>query len=127
MGLDMLEYLTTLSLMLLIVTNGMLVRGCFRIRDAIPAQGGEIAGRIDRTADLLDEVAQLIADLADAAPSSAIAQPPSGVGELLATFLNNRMNMGSEHATPQQEWEVHPPIDNPTPPKFQGGELDQHR
>jgi hypothetical protein len=116
----MLEYLTTLSLMLLIVTNGMLVRGCFRIRDAIPAQGGEIAGRFDKTNDLLDELAQLIADLSDGAGGGvpATAQTPGGFGDLLTMFLNNRMNMQRPDAgTTEQEWEILQANDDPTPQK----------
>ena len=117
----MLEYLTTISLMLLIVTNGMLVRGCFRIRDAIPAQGGEIAGRFDRTNDLLDELAQLIADLSDGGGSGvpATAQTPGGIADLLTMFLNNRMNMPRPDAsTTQQEWEILQAHDDPATPKL---------
>lgn len=124
----MLEYLTTLSLMLLIVTNGMLVRGCFRIRDAIPAQGGEIAGRFDKTNDLLDELAQLIADLSDGAGGGvpATAQTPGGLGDLLTMFLNNRMNMANEHGK-TQEWEIHQTNNDPTPTDEQGIEPNQYR
>jgi hypothetical protein len=111
----MLDYLQAFSLLALIVTHYFLVRGCFSIKEELPLQGGILAGRIDRTADLLDEVAQLIADLSDGPSPPAVAQPPSGLGEMVAMFLNNRMNPASAHATQSAEWEVLP-NDSDTPP-----------
>jgi len=117
----MLDYLQAVSLLALIVAHFFLVRGCFSIKEELPLQGGLISGRLDRTGDLLDEVAQLLADLADGLGGGdrnlPPAHPPSGLGDLLTAFLNNRMNMGSPHATPSEEWEVFPPNDDPTTPK----------
>lgn len=114
----MLDYLQAVSLLALIIAHFFLVRGCFSIKQELPIQGGAISGRLDRTGDLLDEVAQLLADLADSLgggdPKSPIAHPPSGLGDLLTVFLNNRMNMGSEHGTTQEQWEVLPPDENTT-------------
>lgn len=110
----MLDYLQAFSLLALIVTHFFLVRGCFSIKEQLPLQGGMLATRIDRTADLLDEVAQLIADLSDGANVPAVAQPPSGLGEMVAMFLNNRMNTASAHGPQESEWEIYPPNDDPT-------------
>jgi len=110
----MLDYLQAFSLLALIVTHFFLVRGCFSIKEELPLQGGILAGRIDRTADLLDEVAQLIADLSDGSSQTAVAQPPAGLGEMVAMFLNNRMNTASAHGQTSEEWEVYPPNDDPT-------------
>lgn len=110
----MLEALTAVSLLLLIITHFFLVRGCFSIKEELPLQGGMLATRIDRTADLLDEVAQLIADLSDGSSPPAVAQPPAGLGEMVAMFLNNRMNTASAHGQTSEEWEVYPPNDDPT-------------
>ena len=113
----MLDYLQAVALLGLIVCQYLLLRGCFSIKEGINTNGDSISGKIDRTADLLDEVAQLIADFTDGMGSSppAVAQPPSGLGEMVAMFLNNRMNTAAEHATQEQsDWEVFPP--NPNPP-----------
>lgn len=115
----MLDEMQGLALLGLLICQYYLIRGCFQIKDEIPLAGGSISVKIDRTADLLDEVAQLIADLGDAVSPPAVAQPPSGIGDLVATFLNNRMNTAGEHATTQQEWEVLPPNENPTPEQAQ--------
>ena len=115
----MLDYLQAVSLLALIVAHFFLVRGCFSIKEELPLQGGLISGRLDRTGDLLDEVAQLLADLADGLGAHdqkfPTAHPPSGLGDLLTAFLNNRMNMASPHATPSEEWEVLPNDTDPTP------------
>ena len=111
----MLDVLTAISLILLLIGHTFLIRGCFGIREQIPIQGGQIADRIERTGDLLDEVAQLIADLGDGGggASSAVTQMPSGFGDLLTMFLNNRMNMGNADASKTlEEWEVLPPNEN---------------
>ena len=123
----MLDYLQALALFALIVAHYYLVRGCFSIREAIPATGGTITTRLDKTTELLDELAQLIADLGDATSQSAPSQTPNGLPGLLSMFLNNRMNMGPEHAQTLEEWSVHPPSNDSPPTKFQGNELDQHR
>lgn len=114
----MLDYLQAFSLLGLILTHYFLVRGCFSIRQELPIQGGEITSRLDRTADLLDEVAQLIADLGDSTPSGAVAHTPSSPLDLLGAFLNNRMNTASQHAPPNEEWEILPNNDD-TPPTSQ--------
>jgi hypothetical protein len=110
----MLDILQSVSLLGLIITHYFLVRGCFSIKEELPIQGGIITGRLDRTADLLDEVAQLISDLTDSQPSQApLAPSGGGFADLLGAFLNNRMNMASEHATTQQQWEIHEEEINP--------------
>ena len=113
----MLELLQSVSLLALIITHAFLVRGCFSIKAELPIQGGQISTRLDRTADLLDEVAQLIADLSDGAPSQnvPVAQTGSPIGDLLTTFLNNRMSTAMHHATQSEEWEVLPPQDDTHP------------
>lgn len=123
----MLEEMQSVALLGLLVCQYYLIRGCFRINETIPVAGGTISGKIDRTADLLDEVAQLIADFSDNITPPAVAQPPGGLGDLVATFLNNRMNTAGNHATTSEEWEVLPPNDDPTPkPEEQGVEPHEH-
>jgi len=111
---SMLDYLTAISLLALIGTHYMLVRGCFSIREAIPEQGGAITSEIRRTAEYLDEVAQLISDLSDAGASTAVAQPQGGLGDWVASFLNTKLNAATEHATTEQQWEIHEEEINPT-------------
>lgn len=117
----MLDEMQALGLLGLIVCQYLLIRGCFGIKDGLDANGGSITAKIDRTADLLDEVAQLISDLADGVGAgevhSPVAHMPTGPMDLLTAFLNNRMSMAQadSHAEKEQEWEVLPPNNDPTP------------
>jgi len=115
----MLDEMQGLALLGLLICQYYLIRGCFQIKDEIPLAGGSISGKIDRTADLLDEVAQLISDLGDAVSGPSVAQPPTGLGDLVASVLNNAMKPVGEHGTTQSEWEVLPPDENPTPEQTQ--------
>jgi len=52
----------------------------------------------------------VVVDVIPEAPSSSgITQTPSGIGDLLTMFLNNRMNMSQDHGDPKEEqWEILP-------------------
>ena len=110
----MLEELQALALLALVVTHSFLVRGSIGIHKELPAQGDRISDRIERTSDLLDEMAQLISDLADSTAGAAkSAQASGGIGELLSGLLMSKMNMGSEYATTQDQWEILQNDENP--------------
>ena len=111
----MLDVLTAISLILLLIGHTFLIKGCFGIKDQLPVQGGQIADRIEKTAELLDEVAQLIADLGEGMTGGNTNSPqaPIGIPDILSMFLNNRMNMANADGNEkEQEWEILPPNDN---------------
>ena len=104
----MLEEIQAVGLAGLVVAHYFLIRGCFAIRESIPVQGGQISGKIDRTADLLDEMAQLISDFADGV--QAATPPPTqmqgGLGGLLSTWLMSNTAIPSDHAETHEIREV---------------------
>jgi len=105
----MLEYLQAVSLLGLIVGHYFLIRGCFSIRESIGANSGSISESIDKNSGLLDELIQVVVDIApEGGPQTGLAQAPSGIGDFLTLFLNNRMNMSQEHGPnpKESEWEV---------------------
>ena len=120
----MLEELQAFALLGLIVTHGLLVRGCTSIREILPDEGGRIASKIDRTADLLDEVAQLISDLSDSAALPTKAQTPSSPIESLLSAFMTRTAMQNHGTT--QEWEIHQTDNDPPQTEEQGIEHHQH-
>ncbi|MGB2038179.1 MAG: hypothetical protein ACPHX8_06895 [Candidatus Poseidoniaceae archaeon] len=120
----MLEVLQVVALLLLIVAHGFLIRGCFGIRTELPLQGGSIASKIDRTADLLDEVAQLIADLTDSMPAQPNTQPVSSPMEAILTSLISNIGKPQNHATTSEEREILEINNNPTTTK---PEENEHR
>ena len=105
----MIEEIQAVGLAGLVVAHYFLIRGCFAIREAIPHQGGAIAGKIDRTADLLDELAQLIADMIDgqASPPAPLAHTGSPIADILTTFLMKNTALSPDHATTQQQGEIY--------------------
>ena len=120
-ALIMLEYLQAVSMLALIVGHVFLIRGCFSIREAIGSKSGSISESIDKNSGLLDELIQVVVDVIPEGPSSSgIAQAPSGIGDLLTMFLNNRMSMGqndSDGDTTQDQWEVLPNENDKTTPE----------
>lgn len=117
----MLEYLQAVSMLGLIVGHYFLIRGCFSIREMIGSKSGSISESIDKNSGLLDELIQVVVDVIPEGPSSTgIAQTPSGIGDLLTMFLNNRMSMGqndSDGDTTQDQWEVLPNENDKTTPE----------
>jgi len=112
----MLEELQALALLALVITHSFLVRGCIGIHKELPAQGERISDRIERTSDLLDEMAQLISDLADSTAGAAkSAQASGGLGELLSGLLMSKVQMPSDHATPEVQWEIQQDDENSPP------------
>ena len=123
----MLDALQAIGLLGLIACQFILIRGCFKINDTLPIQGGNITAKIDRTADLLDEVAQLIADFSDNIGVKPDAHPPPSPMEAILSSLISRTTMASNHATQKQEWEVLPPDDDTTPTSEAESQPHEHR
>ncbi len=113
----MLDELQALGLLGLIVCQYLLIRGCFQIKEGINENGGSISEKIQASTDLIDEVAQLISDFSDNIAPPAVAQPPSGIGEMVAMFLNKQMNPAPSHGPQNEEWEIFE--NDPNPPTLQ--------
>jgi len=103
----MLDEIQATSLVLLIIAQLILIRGCFGIRQELPAQGGVIGSKFDVISELIDEVAQLISDLTDTIGQPANPQPSSNPMEAILTSLISNMTMPKEHGS-QEEREIHP-------------------
>ena len=112
----LIETLQGLGMLGLLASHFLLVRGCFGIRESIPAQGGQIAARIDRASDLLDEVAQLISDLGDSTPAPVPAAGGDSPFGMILNSLLSRSAMGQEHGSPQFQGTIYEnENDDPTP------------
>ena len=112
----MLDALQAIGLLGLIACQFVLIRGCFRINETLPIQGGQITSKIDRTADLLDEVAQLIADFSDYIAGNGNTPPPPSPLEAILTAFMSKTAMGG-HGSKSEEWEVLPPNQDENPPQ----------
>ena len=109
----MLDEIQAASLLLLIIGHGFLIRGCFKIHDELPVQGGRITEALGSTSNMIDEMADLLSELVDGFGQSKPSSPagPVDLPSLLSMFLMNKTGIGSEHGsqTHQREiQEVHP-------------------
>jgi hypothetical protein len=122
----MLDALQAIGLLGLIACQFVLIRGCFKINESLPIQGGAITSKIDRTADLLDEVAQLISDFSDNLSGNGNTPPPPSPMEAILTAFMSKTTMGG-HGTKESEWEVLPPNNDPTTQEQTENESHQPR
>lgn len=86
-------------LTLILVSHLFLIRGCFKINENLPLQGGKISEDIRDVGTILDEMADLIHAVGESFPMAAAASTPTGspLGDLLHMFLNNSRSTAEEH------------------------------
>jgi len=111
-------------LTLILLSHMFLIRGCFKINETLPLQGGIITTEIRDVGTILDEMADLIHNMAESIPGQSGGSTPTGspLGDLLSMFLNNSKATPSEHGPTTQERTIHE-ID-PTPQEQTENELD---
>ena len=126
MAMTMLDYLQAIALLALIGTHFALVRGCFTIKSELPIQGGILASRLDRTADLIDEVAQLISDLGDATQQNLPTQTQAGLGEVLTTWLMTKATIPPDHGSQKFEGQIYENSNDSQTNSFEGIEHHQY-
>jgi len=115
-GMYMLDEIQAVSLLLLIIGHGFLIRGCFNIHTELPVQGRRISDALGNTTNMIDELADLLNELLEGVGQPKPSSPagPVDIPTLLSMFLNNNKTIPPEHGPPQQEeWEVLPPNENP--------------
>jgi hypothetical protein len=86
-------------LTLILLSHLFLIRGCFKINENLPLQGGKITTEIRDVGTILDEMADLIHTVSESIPMPSAGSPPMGspIGDLLSMFLNNSRTTGDEH------------------------------
>ena len=100
----MLDEIQAVSLLLLIIGHGFLIRGCFKIHDELPVQGTRISEALGDTTNMIDELADLLNELVAGFGQSSPTSPngPVDLPSLLSMFLMNKTGIGSEHGTQTQ-------------------------
>jgi len=101
----MLDEIQAASLLLLIIGHGFLIRGCFKINDELPVQGGRITEALGSTSNMIDELADLLSELLDGFGQSKPSTPagPVDLPSLLSMFLMSKTGIGSEHGPQEPE------------------------
>jgi len=115
----MIEYFITLCLLGLLVTQGMLVRGCFKLPTELTTHSEDLRSNlgtdfdvlrqsVDSGVTLMDELTQIIADsLPQVTTPPAIDNP---LMSILGHFMGTT-DMSRNHGTTQEQreiYEIHP-------------------
>ena len=113
-GMDSLQLIQSIALIMILASHYILIRGCFGIKTELPTQGGAITTQIGEVCTLLDEVAQLMADILDGQTATGSNSPPDSVfGQLVNSLLSKTMNP-DEHATTSEERPIYENIGDTT-------------
>ena len=119
----MLNELIVVALILLILGHGLLIRGCFDIKNGLLPVGdlpdglSDVQAILRQSSDALEFIAETLADTP--LPQTDAGSNGSVLGALISSML-----MPSNHAQPQFEGTVHEVVRNPTPPLTQEDEPD---
>jgi hypothetical protein len=108
----MIEELTLVCLLLLIIAQGALIKGCFGIKDGITGieLDGLMDGKFDRMESLLDEAVDVLADIAGGASSGASQNTSTGnpMGDILTSLISRTMmpEIDSDASQKSEEWTI---------------------
>ena len=112
MGLGMLDYLIATCLLLLIVAQAYIAKGCFSLNEKLcilPEQSEKFGEKFGLISELLEEVAEAIYDLGGGTPQSSSNAPIGNPLEaILGSLISNTMNPTADsNAEKEQSWSVY--------------------
>ena len=120
----MIEYFVTLCLIGLLLTQGMLIRGCFQLPLKLQPQAVELRQNIGNDFALLHQsvnggvtlMDELIQMLADNIPNPKEMMPAmdNPLLSILTQFMG-RTDMSQDDGSKTQEWEIHSPSKDENP------------
>jgi len=109
MGRFMLDYIIAISLLLLIVAQVYIAKGCFEIKQnlgMIPEHSENLGTKFESITGLLDEAVEVLIDIAGKSPKV----DSNGSGSLFDNIVNSLISntlMPKDNAVKEQEnWEV---------------------
>ena len=96
MGLDMLDYLIATCLLLLIVAQAYIAKGCFSLNEKLcilPEQSEKFGEKFGLISELLEEVTEAIYDLGGGTPQASSNQTSMNpIEAILGSLISNSMN-----------------------------------
>lgn len=110
----MLDYLVATALILLILGHGLLIRGCFDIKNGL-SPVGDLPGGLDDVRAILRQSSDALEFIAETLADSPLPQTDAGSNGSVLGALISSMLMPSNHASTQLEGAVHEVVRNPTP------------
>ena len=103
----MLDYFITSALILLVVAQGMLIRGCFKINDSLAPVTDEVGTKFDTMTDILNEAVDCLYELAGAKSTGQPSTSNSSPFESIVNSLISGMVMPPDNAEQEsQNWTI---------------------
>lgn len=108
----MLDYLIAVCLLLLIVAQAYIAKGCFSLNEKLcilPEQTEKFGERFGTISELLEEVAEAIYDLGGGTPQrGSDSQPLNPFEAILGSLISNTLNPPADsNAEKEQSWTVY--------------------
>ena len=117
MGVFMLDYLIATSLLLLIIAQVYIARGCFKIQGhlgVIPEQSEVLGTKFEVISSLLDEAVEVLVDISGNTPKVASNESGSPFDNIVNSLISNMIMPKADASKQEQEdWEILPPNKNP--------------
>lgn len=115
----MLDYLTALTMLLLVIGHALLIKKCTKLTDEIEPSAGKLSSEMSDITGLLNELCDIIHEATNSLIPKAAESAQTGVGmmDLLSAFLKPNNPMGqidSDGYKKQEDWEILSQNDNPT-------------
>jgi len=100
----MLEYLTALTMLLLVIGHGLLIKKCSQLTDELEPSAQSLSTELKDITSILDDVADLLNDGLNMVTAKTTPNPQTGmdIPSLLTNLFMSKVNMGSEHGNTQE-------------------------
>ena len=115
----MLDYLTALTMLLLVFGHALLIHKCTKLTDEIEPSAGKLSTDLNEIHSLIDELLDIVHEATNSLIPKAAETAQTGVGmmDLLSAFLKPNNPIGhidSDGYTKQEDWEILPKEDDKT-------------
>ena len=124
-ALIMLDEITAVTMLLLVIGHGLLIKKCSKLTDELEPQAQTLSTELKDITSILDDVADLLHEGLNGLMKSTVTNPQTGmdIPSLLTNLFMSKVNMGSEHGSTQEPERTIQEI-NPHPSEETENELD---
>lgn len=103
-ALIMLDYLTALTMLLLVIGHGLLIKKCAKLTDELEPQAQSLSTELKDITSILDDVADLLNDGLNMVTAKTTPNTQAGmdIPSLLTNLFMSKVNIGTEHGSTQE-------------------------
>ena len=98
----MLEYLTALTMLVLVFGHALLIKKCTKLTDGLEPSAQSLSTELKDITGILDDIADLFNDAISIVNNSPIAQTPSSPMEAILSGLISTVMTPKEHGSTQE-------------------------